>query len=394
MKKKACFVFLTILLLGSIARATDIPLANSLPIQRIVLIAAAPSRGSLIPFIGDGTAHVAYELYLSNFGKTAARIRALRVRGSGGASFDSTIDGDALKASFIVISSRDHMKPQDPVLAPGEEGIIFVFLNFGSRETPSELVNSLVVEADTSPDNVQLIPLAALQLQKTAEAPIIDEPFSGNRWQAANGPSNTSLHRRSIIILDGQARSPERYAIDWIKLGDDGNTFSGDEFQNSSYHAYDTPITAVADGRAVTVIDGIPENVPHRDKLAVELSLANIAGNNVVEDIGGGRYVGYAHFRPGTITVKTGDTIKRGQVIGKLGNSGNSSEPHLHTQICDGPTFLMCNGMPMQYRDMMVSKYTIEKQGDRPIHLAIDGEPRAVTDQEPMEDELVSFPGK
>ena len=395
MAKVCNLVFVALVTLGALtARAAEVPLANSLPIQRIVLMTATPSSGPRIPFIGDGAAHLAYELYLSNFGKTAARVVALRVHGSGGTAFDSKVEGDALKASFIVISSKDHMKPHDPVLAPGEEGILFVFLNFGSRETPAEIVNSLVVAPDGSPADAQVIPLAPLPIEKPAMAPNIAAPFSGDRWQAANGPSNISTHRRSVIVLDGHARSPERYAIDWIKLGEDGNTFTGDEFQNSSYHAYDTPVTAVADGRAVVVVDGIPENVPHREKLAIELSLANIAGNNIVEDIGGGRYVGYAHFRPGTITVKTGDPIKRGQVIGKLGNSGNSSEPHLHIQICDGPSFLMCDGIPMQYRDMMMSKYRIEKQGEKPIHLTIDGAPQAVTDQEPMEDELVSFPGK
>ncbi len=369
-------------------------MASSLPIQRIVLMTATPSSSPRIPFIGDGTAHLAYELYVSNFGKAPARLVALRVHGTGSPAFESTIGGDALKGSFIVISSKDHMKPHDPVLTPGEEGIVFVFLNFGSRETPAEIANSLVVEPDGSPSDAQVIALASLPIEKPAMAPNVSAPFSGDRWQAANGPSNTSTHRRSVIVLGGQARSPERYAIDWIKLGEDGNTFSGDEFQNSSYHAYDTPVTAVSDGRAITVVDGIPENVPHRNKLAVELSLANIAGNNVVEDIGDGHYVGYAHFRPGTITVKTGDAIKRGQVIGKLGNSGNSSEPHLHIQICDGPSFLICNGVPMRYRDMMMSKYSIEKQGEKPIRLTIDGAPHTVTDQEPMEDELVTFPGQ
>lgn len=109
-------------------QAADVPLAASLPIQRVVLISATPSTGALIPFIGDGTAHLAYELYLSNFSKKPVRIVALRVRGSRGASFDRTVEGDALKASFVAVGSPDRLKPQDPVLAPAATGIIFVFL--------------------------------------------------------------------------------------------------------------------------------------------------------------------------------------------------------------------------------------------------------------------------
>ena len=384
-----------LLTLGAVsARPADVPLTTSLPIQKTVLLSATPSNGALVPFIGDGAEHLAYELYLANFTKRPVRIVALRVHGSAGAAFDTSVEGDALKASFIAVGSADHQKPQDPVLATGASGIIFVFLNFGSRATPATLDNSLVVEPDGDATDAQLIPLAALHVQKLASAPTIDAPFAGDRWLAANGPSNTSNHRRAVIVLDGKARSPERYAIDWVKLGDDGKTFSGDESQNSSYHAYGLPVTAVADGRAVAVLDGLAENVPQQTRMAIELTPANMAGNHIVEDIGGGRYVGYAHFRPGSITVKQGDVIHRGQVIGKIGNSGNSTEPHLHLQICDAPTFLACNGLPMQFKEMTLTKYHIEKKGETPIRLAIEGAPRNVSDEEPMEDELVGFPGK
>lgn len=92
--------------------------------------------------------------------------------------------------------------------------------------------------------------------------------------------------------------------------------------------------------------------------------------------------------------MKKGDSIHRGQMIGKLGNSGNSTEPHLHLQICDGPSFLACNGVPMQFKDMMVTRYRIEREREKPIRLTIDGAARTFTNQEPMEDELVTFPGK
>ncbi len=374
--------------------AAEVPLASSLPFQQVILMSATPSLGPLIPFIGDGTAHLAYELYLSNYNRKPVRVVALRISGSGGDVFEKTVEGNALKGLYIAAGSADREKPQDPVLAPGATGIIYIFLDFASREAPARLSNTLVVEVDGDVSNAQLIPLDALEVQAPSTAPTVDAPFAGDRWQAANGPSNTSLHRRAVIVLNGKAKSPERYAIDWIKLGDDGNTFTGDEHQNASYHAYDVPITAVADGRAVNVLDGIPENTPHREQMAITMTPASAPGNNIVEDIGGGRYVGYAHFRPGTIAVKTGDTIHRGQVLGKLGNSGNSTEPHLHIQICDGPSFLECNGLPMQFKAMTLSKYHVEKKGETPIRLSIDGAPRAITGAEPMEDELVTFPGR
>lgn len=270
------------------AHAEDVPLASSLPLESVMLVAGRPSAGPFIPVIGDGIAHLAYEFYLTNYSKKPARILSLRVRGIGGAAFATTIEGDALKSAFTPAAPQSRLAAYDPVLAPGASGMLFVFPDFSGRETPQRLENSIVVEADGEPKNAQWIPLGEVAIRKTGAA-LIDEPFTGNRWLAANAPSNKSIHRRAVIVLNGKPRSPERYAIDWIKLGDDGNSYTGDQYKNSSYHAYNLPILAVADGKIVTVKDGLPENVPHTEKLAVAMTLANIAGNHVVEDIGGVR---------------------------------------------------------------------------------------------------------
>lgn len=372
------------------ARAEDVPLASSLQLESVMLVGGWASAGPFIPVIGDGTAHLAYEFYLTNYGKKPARIVSLRVRGIGGAAFATTIEGDALKSSFTPAAPQSRLVAYDPVLAPGASGVLYVFLNFSGRETPRRLENSIVVEADGDPKNAQRIPLGELAIRKTGAA-LIDEPFTGDRWLAANGPSNKSIHRRAVIVLNGKPRVPERYAIDWIKLGDDGDSYSGDQYKNSSYHAYDVPILAVADGKIVTVKDGLPENVPHTKKLAVAMTLVNVAGNHIVEDIGGGLYAGYAHFIPGTITVKAGDQVHRGQILGRLGNSGNSSEPHLHLQVCDAPSFLICEGVPMEFKRMSLTKYKIDKRGETPTKLDVEST-HDVSGEEPMEDGLANFP--
>jgi murein DD-endopeptidase MepM/ murein hydrolase activator NlpD len=64
-----------------------------------------------------------------------------------------------------------------------------------------------------------------------------------------------------------------------------------------------------------------------------------MAGNHLVLDIGNGRYVLYAHMRKGSVQVQVGDVVRRGQVLGQVGDSGNSGEPHLHIQIQNTPTF-------------------------------------------------------
>src|SRR4029078_7648067 len=89
--------------------------------------------------------------------------------------------------------------------------------------------------------------------------------------------------------------------------------------------------------------DSIPENVP--GGRAVKIDLITVGGNFVGIDIGGGTYPLYAHVPPGSLRVKVGDRVKRGQVIALLGNSGNSTEPHVHFQISDGPYFFAPQGL-------------------------------------------------
>jgi len=171
-------------------------------------------------------------------------------------------------------------------------------------------------------------------------------PLRGDNWMAANGPSNTSGHRRAMIPTDGAYHIAQRFAIDWVRIGADGKTYTGDPLDNKNYHAYGTDVLAVADGTVVEVKDGIPQNIPGADSRAVPIDLETVGGNHIVLDLGGGRYAFYAHLQPGKLRVKMGDKVKRGQVIGLLGNSGNSTEPHLHFHLSEGVSPLGSEGLP------------------------------------------------
>jgi len=96
------------------------------------------------------------------------------------------------------------------------------------------------------------------------------------------------------------------------------------------------------------VRDGIPENVPGPEKQAVAMTPATVSGNLIVLDLGHGRFAPYAHFQPGSIRAHKGDRVRVGQQLGLVGNSGNSAEPHLHSQITDGPEILGSDGLPYE----------------------------------------------
>ena len=154
------------------------------------------------------------------------------------------------------------------------------------------------------------------------------------------------------MVEGGHAWLAQRYAIDFAKFHMvDGKAFTwkGPADKNSSYYCYDEPIHSVAAGKVIEVLDGLPENVPHSGKLAMDLTWQNAGGNHVVVDIGYGLFAFYAHMRPGSVAVKEGELVTEGQVLGHVGNTGSSSEPHLHFHVIDRPQFLSGQGVPYEF---------------------------------------------
>jgi len=215
---------------------------------------------------------------------------------------------------------------------------------------------------------------------------VIGAPLTGDAWQAGNGPSNTSAHRRALIPIEGRAYISQRFAIDWVQLYPDGKTYKGDPADNKNYRAYGHEILAVADGVVTETKDGIPQNTPGAPSLAIPITLETVGGNHVIVDIGDGLYAFYAHMQPGSLRVKVGDKVRRGQVLGLLGNTGNSSEPHLHFDICNASSMLGCEGIPYAF-----ASFEVLGKGDgwKPS----DSHPPAVKHEMeiPLEDEVVGF---
>jgi hypothetical protein len=371
------------------------PLTQTLPFTLFMRLTLQPSARSVIAFTGDNHGYAAYELYVTNYNAQPMKILALNAKGSGGKPFEVNFDGSQLTNMFSAVAGT-YGKPQEPLLEPSETGIIFVFLNFASaQDAPDSVINTITVERDNDKKTIQRTRSVPITIRKDS-AVIVSAPISGDDWLAANGPSNNSAHRRALIPLDGEPHIGQRFAIDWVKFGSDGNTYKGDPHSNSSYYAWNLPVMAAADGRIVGVKDGIPENKPDPAdpaRRAVAMNLETIAGNNIIEDIGGGHYALYAHLRPGSIKVKPGDTVHRGELLAHLGNTGNSTEPHLHFQICDAPSFIASNGVPFEIDHFVKHQFHIEQKDDIPVKLVIQSS-QNISDQTPMENELDDFGGK
>src|SRR4029078_12376310 len=134
--------------------------------------------------------------------------------------------------------------------------------------------------------------------------------------------------------------------------------------------------------------DSIPENVP--GGRAVKIDLITVGGNFVGIDIGGGTYPLYAHVPPGSLRVKVGDRVKRGQVIALLGNSGNFTEPQLHFKSADVPSFLAAEGLPYAADFDFLGNCGIG--GNPPKITCTRHAPTAVKGGIPTQNERVRFP--
>ena len=140
-------------------------------------------------------------------------------------------------------------------------------------------------------------------------------------------------HKNSRFFSNGKVIYPQRFALDWIFVNDDGKFAKNNIKQNKNWYSYGLEIVSVADGVVVDIKDNMIENEPLSEEMAVRITSKTISGNYVIIDIGNDLYALYGHLIPNSLKVNIGDKIKKGQIIGLLGNSGNSDLPHLHFHI-------------------------------------------------------------
>ena len=167
-------------------------------------------------------------------------------------------------------------------------------------------------------------------------------------WPTAAAARRQSIHRAVRVPVDGaRIGKPETFAIDFARLRD-GEPFSGDGARPEDWYGFGAEVLAVADGTVVAVADGYPEQVPLQAITHITKP-EDFGGNAVVLEIAPGVYADYAHLQPGSITVAVGEQVTTGQVLGLLGNTGNSSGPHLHFGLIDDPDPLVGNSLPMAF---------------------------------------------
>ncbi len=300
--------------------------------------------------------YLTYELRLANWDSHAIRIEGVE-------AWDEkrlvNLEGGDLEEATVSAAPEAKQNP----LVIREGGFTVILMLFPVDESPSSLHHRISLRRVDEPRS------RVLQCARTVvrtDVVRIQPPVRGGLWLAVNGLANANHHRRSLAAWQGRLAVAQRYAIDFVKINTNGKLHGGDGKTNADHFCYGAEALAVADARVVSVHDGILEGAPHPDERAVEMTIDTVAGNTVALDLGDGRYAFYGHLQPGSIRVETGERVKGGQVLGLIGNSGNSSAPHLHFQVNSDPQMFRSEGQPYLFGSFaIVDRDGVHKHRDK-----------------------------
>jgi hypothetical protein len=151
----------------------------------------------------------------------------------------------------------------------------------------------------------------------------------------------------------------QRNAYDFVIKNEQAKSFKTNGRGNEDYYCFGKPIYAPCDGRIVASIDTVHDNNPG------DMNPAQLTGNTLLIQTRRKEYILLAHFKQYGVLVKTGQKIKKGQLIGYCGNSGNSSEPHLHMHVMDGPSLSQATGIKCTFEKLWVNGQL--KQSHSPV---------------------------
>ena len=381
--------------------AAPLPPAAGVPPTSINPVVVRVLGPPIIPVPAtDGRVHLAYAAQVTNLADGAATVEAIEPvdapRGFAptGRNEVLAVDGRQITGLVRLFGAAPAGSRDSATVPAGGSGAAFFDVTYPSLDAVPELLAHRV--SVRTADGATISTLTD-PVRVACEPPVrISPPLAGSGWWDANGCCRTvNAHRAATLPLNGDLRVPEQFAIDFEQVAPDGTCCTGPVREVRSWRFYDAPVLAVAAGTVVAAVDDMGDQIPGPPEGA---NAQNAAGNHVVQDIGGGRWVLYAHLSPRSVAVRVGDTLRPGQRIGRVGNSGSSTAPHLHFQVMDRPSALNAVGLPFVFDRLRVEgavqgppdKADEDYAAGRPVRIERSGAgPRA--DQMPAEGQVFGF---
>jgi murein DD-endopeptidase MepM/ murein hydrolase activator NlpD len=284
-----------------------------------------------------------FHIVVENKSPDPIEIRWVRfdVVSSAGIAFSGQYSGNALTSLFDSAVDRRRIEPtekQTLTLKPTErKAISDIFMDL-----PAGLIgeNLLVEAAYKSPEKEAFSKITVPLRRMGGFAGRL--PFDG-AWYVSAEHGFLDPHKRFLA---------ETFAYDFIQIGANGRSFLREGRNNADYYAYGKKVLASKDGTVVSVRSDVAENMPGE---TVNTSVPG--GNAIVIDHGDGQYGYYAHLRPSAIAVKVGSRVRAGDPIGEVGNSGDSTEPHLHFHVMNNADPAQADGIPAVFENWKAQAY-------------------------------------
>ena len=300
-------------------------------------VPAAPT-----PVVIAGTPQLVYELHVTSFANEPLTVRRVEVLDAGSAAVVAALDGADLERRWGRLSSPSaDLLPG--TLAPGTLGVLYLEIPLPPESSLRAVEHRIaydIADKRTPPPGMVQGARTPVRLEPPV---VLAPPLRGGPWAAVYHPAWERGHRRVVYAVDGRARIPGRFAVDWILLDAAGRQAHDDEDAISNWHGYGADVLAVSDGVVVSARDDVAESTTLSGH--ARHPLEDATGNYVSMDLGSGRYAFYEHLKPRSIRVRPGDHVVRGQVIASLGFTGQSTGPHLHFHVADANSPLAAEGL-------------------------------------------------
>lgn len=327
---------------------------RSLACALVLLLSASPAAAAAMnesldmtvpqapaPFRVEGRQRLMYELHLTNFSAEPVRLQRVEALDRDGGAVLASFGGEQLSARRQSIGQAAGI---DAAVRPGERVVVFVEFDLpAGAAPPAGLRHRIGLLGERGEDEVEGAPVAVAP----ASTLLLGPPLRGGPWAAVHAPQWPRGHRRVFYTLDGRARLPGRHAIDWVAVDSAGRRARGDADRAANSLGYGADVLAVADAQVVAARDGIGESATLSGRRKHPLDQA--PGNYLVLALADGRYATYEHLRPGSLRVRVGERVRRGQTIAALGFTGDSTGPHLHFHVADGARPLASEGLPFEF---------------------------------------------
>ncbi len=302
------------------------------------------SAGAAVPFrASSGRILVTYELRLLNatpFALTPGRVSISTPDGA----VVRRLERRQARSALALPSARSGVRE----LREGQQATLYLTVDFEDRSAvPDRLVHRIVVHAPQLPGGRAVSKPVSVRLLRGFDVPVLGPPLErGSGYIAADSCCSSTRHRRALLAIDGRQWLAQRFAVDWQQIDSTGRFVrrGGDGARNADYAVYGQRAVAAADATIVKVVDGLRAQRP--GSLPQGIGARETDGNSVIARLHSGLYMLYGHLQAGSLRVSEGDEVKRGDELGLVGNSGNTSAPHLHFHVMDGPSPLTSEGVP------------------------------------------------